>query len=223
MVENSGSDLKVTAATGGVAVKDIASAIIITKADKTLAQYVILISDDFSDNVEFDSKTQLFVMSESSEMGDGYRNQKVYYADGTSKTLKVDESQYPLSRGFYTAGTNSDGYVELEETTADDITDESLVWDDEKGVIVNGDYVELYENLLTVGEVEDIDVSKAAFVDAHDTDDDDQYDKTVSSLKALQNLFDKDNYTTTAEVSVIVTSDGATFVIVTNLTHTKNA
>ena len=222
MVEASGSDLKVTAATGGVAVKDIASAIIITKDGKTLAQYVILISGDFADNVEFDSKTLLFVMSASSEKGDGYLNQKVYYADGTSKTLKVDDSQYPLDRGFYTAGTNSDGYVELEETTADDITDETFVWDDEKGVIVDGTYGELYENLLTVGDVEDIDVSKAAFVDAHDTDDDDQYDKTVSSLKALQNLFDKDNYDTTAEVSVIVTSDGATFVIVTELTHTKN-
>ena len=223
-VEGTQSAIDTDVVTGGVAFTWTAltdNAIIITAHDSKVASYVIIVTDDAEQGQTY-SDDAIFVASESNEKGDGYRVQKVYNADGSVDYLKVDETMYTLSAGFYTYDTNADGFIVLDP--ASDIASGSYVWDEHEGA-VSGNIVKsaLFEGLLTIGTVEDIVVDEAVFVDAHDTTEfsavgtaTHNYTKTVSSLEALCNLIDNDKVgTVTAYANVA--KDGAVIVVVTGI------
>lgn len=231
LIGGTGSDIEANVKTGGIALtgtKDM-KGYVITEDDSKAALYVIVFDTSEIDEANtFDADNLVYIDSVSKKKGDGYRIQEVYTASGKAEDWKDDEGEYPaLEAGkFYAFDTNDDGYYVFEEADAMKVDElDKGVWDDEEGVLVGCSYDSLFEDLLTVTKggkkVEDIDVSKAAFVDLHDTDD--EYEKTVKSLTALDNLFDKDGYTTSATLSLSISENGAVLIVVTNLTHTKNA
>ena len=225
LIEKSGSDLKATVKTGGIALDGTAamSGYIITEDGKPTAKYVIIAdaANDIDETNTFNPDDLIYISAASSEKGDGYRVQEVYKADGKKTTMNVDESEYPaLTAGFYAYDTNEDGYYVLSEDVKElTISDSKNVWKDEEGVLTGKNYVGMYEDLLSVEGAVDIDVANAAFTDVHDTDAAGQYDKTVSSLSALKNLVDNDKYITTATLALNVSEDGAVTVFVTSLTR----
>ena len=96
-----------------------------------------------------------------------------------------------------------------------------MVWDEDEGAIVDATIGAnaLFENLLTVtktNKVEDIDVTNAAFVDAHDVDAASNYTKTVSSLADLCDLKD-DGKVGTVTLSMNVAESGAVIIVVTDI------
>ena len=189
-----------------------------------MAKYIIIVTTD-ADQAQTFSDDAVFIAKASTEMGDGYRVQTVYYADGKKDTMNVAEGQYPLTAGFYTYDTDEDGYYVLDDANKMTIT-ESFVWEDEEGVIADATIAKdaLFGSLLTVTsgsfKVEDIDVADAAFVDAHDTDADGQYTKSVSSLETLTNLVN-DEKVGTVKLSLNVSKDGAVIIVVTDIAAVK--
>ena len=230
-VENTQDKLDSKVYTGGVAFDKakVTSAYVITGDDSLVAKYVIIKTNN-ADQSQTYSKDAIFIKSNSTEMGDGYRAQTVYYADGTKKTISVDDSEYGTLHGFYTYDTNDDGYYVLDDANTMTI-EKNFVWDDEEGAIVDATIGKdaLFQGLLTVtakstksGEssttysVEDIDVSAAAFVDAHSTDGNGQYDKSVSTLSRLATLVN-DEKVGAVTLSLNVSKDGAVIIVVTSI------
>ena len=226
-IGGTGSDIEAKVKTGGIALTGTSDmkGYIITEDDSMVVLYAIVFdTKDIDESNTFNADNLVYIDSVSSEKGDGYRIQEVYTASGKAEDWKVDEGEYPALKAgkFYAFDTNDDGYYVFEEADAMKVASlDKGVWDDEEGVLIKVAYKSLFENLLTVEGVEDIDVSKAAFVDLHDTDATGEYDKTVKSLTALDNLFDKDGYNTTATLSLSVSENGAVLIVVTNLTHVK--
>ena len=221
-VEGASNKLSATVYTGGVAY-DTAKAtksFVITEDGSAVAKYIIITTTD-ADQAQTFSDDAIFIAKASTEMGDGYRVQTVYYADGKKDTMNVAEGQYPLTAGFYTYDTDEDGYYVLDDANKMTVTT-GFVWDDEEGVIANATIGKdaLFENLLTVTvdgkKVEDIEVAKAAFVDTHDTDKDGQYTKSVSSLESLTNLVN-DEKVGAVKLSLNVSKDGAVIIVVTDI------
>ena len=221
MIAKPGKDLKVTVKTGGVALATGKSGMIITEKDKTVALYVLVISDAKIDESQTYSKDAIYIKENSKEKGDGYRVQTVYYADGTKGTLNIAEGQYGDLAGFYTYDTNDDGYYVVKTANTMTISD-SFVWDDQEGTITNATIAKdaLFEDLLTVTAsgktISDIDVSNAAFVDVHSTTATGNYDKTVSSLARLVELKDDDKIGAVT-MSMNVSKDGAVIIVVTSI------
>ena len=225
-VEDTKNNLDVTVYTGGVAY-DVSNATadkayVITEDGSAVAKYIVIVTDD-ADQAQTFSDDAIFVASQSSEKGDGYRVQTVYYADGKKDTMNVAEDQYKggLTAGFYTYDTDEDGYYVLSEANKMTISS-SFIWEDEEGTINDATIGKdaLYEGLLTVTSgsytVSDIDVSAAAFVDAHDTDAEGQYTKAVSSLSSLADLVTNEKVGTVT-LSLNVADDGAVIVVVTSI------
>ena len=222
-VEGASNKLSATVYTGGVAY-DTAKAtksFVITEDGSAVAKYIIIITND-ADQAQTFSDDAIFIAKASTEMGDGYRVQTVYYADGKKDTMNVAEGQYgDLTAGFYTYDTDEDGYYVLDDANKMTIT-EGFVWKDQEGVIANATIGKdaLFENLLTVTvdgkKVEDIEVAEAAFVDTHDTDKDGQYTKSVSSLESLTNLVN-DEKVGAVKLSLNVSKDGAVIIVVTDI------
>lgn len=230
VLEETGKDLEATVKVGGLSYSEskltaARARYIITEDDSKTAK-IVVIATDASDTANAYSDDVLFIKSDSKEFGNGFRYQTVYWADGKKETIKVDDDKYPLGRGFYTYDTNSDGYYVLE--VADALTvDNAFTWDDQDGVIVNATFVSYKDGMLTVSvdgkTVSDIDVtSKVVYKDIHSTDKaDGQYDKTVSSLKALDDGFNVDAGKTpkfgTVKLSLNVSEDGVVSVFVTDI------
>ena len=224
-VEGAKDKLDVSTYTGGVAYtasKATADkSFVITEDDSAVAKYIVIVTTD-ADQAQTFSDDAIFVASASSEKGDGYRVQTVYYADGSKKTINVAESEYNLTPGFYTYDTNEDGYYVLDEANKMTVS-ASFIWEDEEGTIDGATIKKdaLFENLLTVTTsdskvVTDIDVANAKFVDAHDADKAGQYDKTVSSLTNLVNLVDNEKVGAVT-LSLNVAKDGAVIIVVTDI------
>ena len=238
MIGQSGEDLEANVATGGIAYNASTDTVyLITEENSSIARYVVIGSTDEIKQTGDFSSDLIYIADVDYDEGDGYVTQEVYFADGTAETIDIDvedengtlSEASDLAVGFYAYDTNEDGYYILSDdvdglTLADD---ENSVWDEDEGVLTGASYESLFENLLSVSkddsEYNDIDVSNAAFVDVHDTDDEDQYNRTVSSLSALKNLFFRDNYTTSATLALNVDENGAVTIFVTNLTHVRNA
>ncbi len=232
MIGKTGEDLKVTVKTGGVALASGKSGTIITEDGKSVALYVLVIDNTgkVEESNTFDGDNLIYIKSESSVKGDGYRVQDVYTADGKKTQMNVDEGEYPtdgtkLDGKFYAYDTNDDGYIVLSTDDIDALTidDANGVWDDEAGVVYGVEYVSLFNDLLTVKDstktYADINVSSVKFVDLHETDTDkvaDTYDRTVNTLKALDNVVDKGVYTDT-ELNMSVSKDGAIVIFLTKL------
>ena len=209
--------------TGGVAFsKDkVNSAYVITKDDSKVASYIIIRTGDAEQSQTY-SDDAVFITSASTEKGDGYRVQTVYYADGKKDTMNVDEGEYgDALHGFYTYDTNEDGYYVLDAANTMTI-DSSFIWEDEEGAIVDATIAKdaLFEDLLSVTKdsktVSDIDVADAAFVDAHDTDASGQYDKSISNLSRLATLVD-DGKVQNVKLSLNVSKDGAVVIVLTSV------
>ena len=92
LVEGTGADLDVVAKVGGVALASGKTGVIVTADDSALAKYVIVVASDLTEGNTFAADDLVYVASISSEIGDGYRVQKVYKADGSAVELKVDAS-----------------------------------------------------------------------------------------------------------------------------------
>lgn len=221
-VEGTTNKLDTSVYTGGVAydTSKATKSFVITEDGSAVAKYIIIVTNN-ADQAQTFSDDAIFIAKASTEMGDGYRVQTVYYADGKKDTMNVAEGQYPLTAGFYTYDTDEDGYYVLDDANKMTVTT-GFVWDDEEGVIANATIGKdaLFQNLLTVTvdgkKVEDIEVAKAAFVDTHDTDKDGQYTKSVSSLESLTNLVN-DGKVGTVTLSLNVSKDGAVIIVVTDI------
>ena len=231
-VEGETNKLSATVYTGGVAydTDKATKSFVITEDGSAIAKYIIIVTTD-ADQAQTFSDDAVFIAKASTEMGDGYRVQTVYYADGKKDTMNVAEGQYGdggLTAGFYTYDTDEDGYYVLDEANAMTV-EKNFIWKDEEGTIEGATIGKdaLFEGLLTVtakstkdGESEvtysigDIDVADAAFVDAHDTDK--GYSKTVSSLESLTNLVN-DEKVGAVKLSLNVSKDGAVIIVVTDI------
>ena len=220
-VEGTTNKLSATVYTGGVAydTSKATKSFVITEDGSAVAKYIIIVTND-ADQAQTFSDDAVFIAKASTEMGDGFRVQTVYYADGKKDTMNVAEGQYPLTAGFYTYDTDEDGYYVLDDANKMTIT-EGFIWKDQEGVIADATIAKdaLFDKtLLTVTaggfKVEDIDVADAAFVDAHDTDA--GYSKTVSSLEALTNLVDNEKVGA-VKLSLNVSKDGAVIIVVTDI------
>ncbi len=216
MIGDTEDDIVVTTKVGGINVTalDAEGYIICKDGEKTINTIIVIAAEEIEEDAQF-SEDLIFIKSASTEVGDGYVMQTVYFADGSKKTLNIADDQ-DIERGFYEYTVNEDGYYEIEE--ADAIASGSYIWEDEAGVIVNAvidDADALFEGLLTVGTIEDIDVSDAEFVDAHSKTSDGQYTKAIASLEAAIKLLDKETITS-FKISMNVSEDGAVVIILTD-------
>ena len=225
-VEKSADELDVSRYVGGVAfdAANIDASYIITEDGKTVAKYVIIGTDDASQNAEYSSDV-IFIDEASSTKGDGYRTQTVYLPNGREQSWRIDESEYALSvPAFFTYAENDDGYYELDNPEEMfESMDGDVDWQDDKneGIVSNAtfdDHNDLFENLLTVTykghKLKDINVADASFKDLHDKDEDGQYNRTVSSLSALAKAIE-DNKAGAATLYLNVSEDGAVTIFVT--------
>ena len=225
MVEGSEADLSASLKTGGISytVKAGDDVTVITEDGKNIALYVIIAGADTSESVDFNSDDILYVDAVSDEKGDGFYTQEVYLANGTKDSLNIADDEYPsfIKAGqFFSYAENEDGYYELDTPADFDIT-KSYTWDDESGVVIGASYVDLYEGLLSIkkGEftVADIETDGAAFVDLHDQDGTNQYDRGIASLSRLASLIEDDKVAE-ATLALNISSDGAVTIILTGAT-----
>ena len=234
MVSKNGADLKVSTATGGIALTtDNQDKVWFVTADKgTTVKYVVIGSgSEIEQDADFNEDLVFVADTDKSEVGDGYVMQTLYFVDGTSKSVAVAENETADTVGFYEYTVNEDGYYELNEadstlTIAKDNNTQKYIWDDEAGVLVDatmGAKALYNDKLLTVTTsdrklYEDIYVSGAKFVDAHDKDAEGQYGKSVSSLSALADLLDADEpKVEDVKLALNVTEDGAVVIILTSI------
>ena len=221
MIGDEKDDIVVTVKVGGINVTNLdAAGYVICEDGETTVDTIIMIA---AEEIEEDSKFAddlIFVKSVSSEVGDEYILQTVYYADGSKDTMKIADDQDLSASTFYEYKVNEDGYYEV--TEADEIASGSYIWEDEEGVINSAEITDpdaLYEGLLTVGTIEDIDVSAAEYVDTHSKTTDGQYEKTVASLEKAFDLLDKGTISS-FKIALNVSEDGA---VVIYLTHAYEA
>ena len=221
MIGDEKDDIVVTVKVGGINVTNLdAAGYVICEDGETTVDTIIMIA---AEEIEEDSKFAddlIFVKSVSKEYGDEYILQTVYYADGSKDTMKIADDQDLSASTFYEYKVNEDGYYEV--TEADEIASGSYIWEDEEGVINSAEITDpdaLYEGLLTVGTIEDIDVSAAEYVDTHSKTTDGQYEKTVASLEKAFDLLDKGTISS-FKIALNVSEDGA---VVIYLTHAYEA
>ena len=205
-LKSSANDLGVSTYTGGVSYvfssenlgTGAGKAMVITESGSAVAQYVIIPCAK-SDTKGTFSEDAIFIKDASSDKGSGYRLQSVYTASGAKEDeWKIDESEYPGTfPGFFNYSENDDGYMELDAAEALTFTPNAY-WDDQEGAINNatitkGDLYtdsasgDVYLSVTVNGnKLNDIKVTDAKFVDAHDTGS--EYDRAIRSLSALYDL-----------------------------------
>ena len=225
LISKTGSNLAVEVKVGGIDLTgtNAMAGYVLTEANKSVAKYVVIANTaaDIDEDVKF-STDLIYIKSAGTETGDGFVMQTVYFADGSKQDVKMDDGEYTnnaLAAGFYSYDINDDGFYTLQDCT-DVLTPDPAnngVWKDEAGILENATAVSLYEGLLTINGLADIDVSAAKFVDAHSTTAQGQYDKAISSLANLIDLMDK-NVVTGNTIQLNVSEDGAVVIILTSAT-----
>ena len=209
------------------------SNVVLVDADKdTVALYVVVSCKADADNTKLDkveSEDYIFVNNfntAKAEKNEDYTVVTVYTETGAKESWKVADATGTLN-GFYTYSKNDDGYYELEKAAADDdlgnVNDD---WDKDNHI----GYIEgatsitadaLDQNLLTVGNLADINVKNAKFVDLHDTDKDGQYERSINSLSALDKLVNADNAKVESfSISLSIDKDGAIVIFLTSAVAT---
>ncbi len=237
-LEKEKNDLSVSRYVGGVSynTKDNVIVTAIKEKDADVASYVLFRVSDADQAAEY-SEDVVFLYSESSDIGDGYRDQTVYLPDGSEETWQVVDGEFE-GTGFYTYTTNDDGYYELE--LASEMKDTAnLSWDDEEGVLsawIFSNKSQLFENFLTVtkenGRVSDIDISNAVFKDVRDKDDRGaniegtnykEYRSALGSLDAVKRNMgsEKRDDIVSAELYLNVSKDGAVTIFLTSAPSLK--
>ncbi len=215
LVSEAGQDLSASVKTGGIAYtanNDKGNyAYIITEDGSEVVKYVVIgSSSEISEGQTYSEDAIYLAEKDAYEEGDGYYAHTVYLPDGTEETWQLDDE---YEAGFYTYDKNSDGYYTLKE--ANSMGSVEGVWDEQEGVIT-GNFVSLFQTLVTVNKTEDIETADAVVVDVHDVDGEGQYDATVSTLDELDSL-KSDKVIKSATLSMNVSKDGAVVIFITSV------
>ena len=228
LIEDSLADIEVTTKTGGVTTDLAAQGTVITTKEtgNYVASYVILPGSEvkatsYDDVIYVDANADV----ESVVVGDDEIACVQFNAyDEAGKAVKITlEGDAIADSGFYTYSVDDNGIYELEEIVNLSTGDDALTadYDDETGRIT-GTYASYYGTLLTLAEehMVDIDTADATIIDIRDTNADGQYNKTVTTLAAMQTAVEKkdDGVVIGYEVSLdMYVDDGAVLIVVTDI------
>lgn len=205
-VEANGDDIDVKFVTGGTSVAEAgttAIAIATKSGSNYVASYVVLINNEFSnagsEDVVYVPEKSTTTVSYTNSDGDkktGYAT-KLYFLDGSGKTetVTVVGQKNP---GFYTYEINDDEVYEL-DTKGVDALDLKVAYDDETGYVENTHVTGVYNNSMTIADVngqkvEDVDFADKVII-ADDRDQDDRdidlYTSEITSASQLKSAVEK--------------------------------
>lgn len=205
-VEDNGDDIDVKFVTGGTSVAQAgttAIAIATKSGSNYVASYVVLINEEFSnagsEDVVYVPEKSTTTVSYTNSDGDkktGYAT-KLYFLDGSGKTetVTVVGQKNP---GFYTYEINDDEVYEL-DTKGVDALKLKTAYDDETGYVEDTHVTGVYNNSMTIADVNDQKVEDVDFADkviiADDRDQDDRdkdlYTSEITSASQLKSAVEK--------------------------------
>lgn len=205
-VEANGDDIDVKFVTGGTSVAQsgtTAIAIVTKSGSNYVASYVVLINQEFSnagsEDVVYVPEKSTTTVSYTNSDGDkktGYAT-KLYFLDGSGKTetVTVVGQKDP---GFYTYEINDDEVYEL-DTKGVDALNLKAAYDDETGYVKDAQITGVYNNSMTIADVngqkvEDVDFAdKVIIADDRDQDDRDKdlYTSEITSASQLKSAVEK--------------------------------
>lgn len=205
-VEANGDDIDVKFVTGGTSVaKDGTTAIAIaTKSGSNyVASYVVLINNEFSnagsEDVVYVPEKSTTTVSYTNSDGDkktGYATE-LYFLDGSGKTETVTVVGQKTP-GFYTYEINDDEVYELDTKGVDELK-LTEAYDDETGYVEDTHVTGVYNNSMTIDnvnsqKVEDVDFADNVII-ADDRDQDDRdndlYTSEITSVSQLKSAVEK--------------------------------
>lgn len=205
-VEANGDDIDVKFVTGGTSVaKDGTTAIAIaTKSGSNyVASYVVLINNEFSnagsEDVVYVPEKSTTTVSYTNSDGDkktGYATE-LYFLDGSGKTETVTVVGQKTP-GFYTYEINDDEVYELDTKGVDELK-LTEAYDDETGYVEDTHVTGVYNNSMTIDnvnsqKVEDVDFADNVII-ADDRDqndrDNDLYTSEITSASQLKSAVEK--------------------------------
>jgi hypothetical protein len=234
-LEKSGDDLDVTTYTGGVSYKKddaVTSAIVIKDDNSTLAKYVLIMTGDADKTAEYSEDTLYILAGKAPSIGEDTYTQKVYFNDGTSKEVDIDDGEGltdgKTDGGFYTYEIKN-GIYYLTKIDKLEKFDKSI-WDDDEGVLEDVLLVSKLSDDNTVMSVQsdtkndentvyfnDIDVSNAKVVDTRTSSNRDNTNKvSINSLTTLNNQIKRDDVASIT-VQMNISEDGAVIILVTKV------
>lgn len=205
-VEANGDDIDVKFVTGGTSVAEsgtTAIAIVTKSGSNYVASYVVLINQEFSnagsEDVVYVPEKSTTTVSYTNSDGDkktGYAT-KLYFLDGSGKTetVTVVGQKNP---GFYTYEINDDEVYEL-DTKGVDALKLKAAYDDETGYVENTHVTGVYNNSMTIDNVDDNKVEDVDFADkviiaddrGQDDRDKDLYTSEITSASQLKSAVEK--------------------------------
>ena len=205
-VEANGDDIDVKFVTGGTSVAKsgtTAIAIVTKSGSNYVASYVVLINQEFSnagsEDVVYVPEKSTTTVSYTNSDGDkktGYATE-LYFLDGSGKTetVTVVGQKNP---GFYTYEINDDEVYEL-DTKGVDALNLKAAYDDETGYVEDAQVTGVYNNSMTIAnvngqKVEDVDFAdKVIIADDRGQDDRDKdlYTSEITSASQLKSAVEK--------------------------------
>ena len=205
-VEDNGDDIDVKFVTGGTSVAQTgttAIAIVTKSGSNYVASYVVLINQEFSnagsEDVVYVPEKSTTTVSYTNSDGDkktGYATE-LYFLDGSGKTetVTVVGQKNP---GFYTYEINDDEVYEL-DTKGVDALNLKAAYDDETGYVEDAQVTGVYNNSMTIAnvngqKVEDVDFAdKVIIADDRGQDDRDKdlYTSEITSASQLKSAVEK--------------------------------
>ena len=205
-VEDNGDNIDVKFVTGGTSVAQsgtTAIAIVTKSGSNYVASYVVLINQEFSnagsEDVVYVPEKSTTTVSYTNSDGDkktGYAT-KLYFLDGSGKTetVTVVGQKNP---GFYTYEINDDEVYEL-DTKGVDALKLSADYDDETGYVKGTHVTGVYNNSMTIDNVDNKKVEDVDFADkviiaddrGQDDRDKDLYTSEITSASQLKSAVEK--------------------------------
>ena len=205
-VEDNGDDIDVKFVTGGTSVAQAgttAIAIATKSGSNYVASYVVLINKEFSnagsEDVVYVPEKSTTTVSYTNSDGDkktGYAT-KLYFLDGSGKTetVTVVGQKNP---GFYTYEINDDEVYEL-DTKGVDALKLKAAYDDETGYVEDTHVTGVYNNSMTIDNVDNKKVEDVDFADkviiaddrGQDDRDKDLYTSEITSASQLKSAVEK--------------------------------
>ena len=205
-VEDNGDDIDVKFVTGGTSVAQTgttAIAIVTKSGSNYVASYVVLINQEFSnagsEDVVYVPEKSTTTVSYTNSDGDkktGYATE-LYFLDGSGKTetVTVVGQKNP---GFYTYEINDDEVYEL-DTKGVDALKLKAAYDDETGYVEDTHVTGVYNNSMTIDNVDNKKVEDVDFADkviiaddrGQDDRDKDLYTSEITSASQLKSAVEK--------------------------------
>lgn len=205
-VEDNGDDIDVKFVTGGTSVAQAgttAIAIATKSGSNYVASYVVLINQEFSnagsEDVVYVPEKSTTTVSYTNSDGDkktGYATE-LYFLDGSGKTetVTVVGQKDP---GFYTYEINDDEVYEL-DTKGVDALKLKAAYDDETGYVKDAHVTGVYNNSMTIANVDNNKVEDVDFADkviiaddrGQDDRDKDLYTSEITSASQLKSAVEK--------------------------------